>query len=218
MSRKLFLHPDRLFPADPATRALARELHAGIAGLPIVSPHGHTDPRWFADNAPFGNAAELLLVPDHYLFRMLYSQGVALDALGVGNPQFDPRAAWRLFATLYHLFRGTPSRMWLDWVFAEVFGIAVRLEAETSDLYFDAITEALASDAFRPRALFEQFNIEVIATTESPLDRLEHHAAIRAENAKAGGWQGRVITAYRPDPVVDPEFKGFTKTSRPSPI
>ena len=204
MPRPLNLHPDRLLPADQATRAIARELYASVAGLPIVSPHGHTDPSWFAGNAPFGNATELLLVPDHYVFRMLYSQGVPMETLGVGNPGVDPREAWRLFASNFHLFRGTPSRMWLDWVFAEAFGIEVGLEAETSDFYFDTINEAQATDAFRPRALFERYNIEVIATTESPLDSLEHHAAIRSS-----GWNGKVITAYRPDPVVDPEFEGF---------
>ncbi len=201
MTRPLTLHPDRLFPADPATRSVARALYGTVSGLPIVSPHGHTDPQWFAGNANFGNATELLLVPDHYVFRMLYSQGVPMEALGVGGALVDPRAAWRLFAERYHVFRGTPSRMWLDWVFAEVFGMGVRLDGGTSDLYFDTITEALASEAFRPRALFERFNIEMIATTESPLDSLEHHAAIRTS-----GWQGKVITAYRPDPVVDPEF------------
>jgi glucuronate isomerase len=200
----LSLHPDRLLPVDPATRDLARALYTQVKDLPIISPHGHTDPEWFATNANFGNAAELLLHPDHYVFRMLYSQGVALADLGIGNPAADPRTSWRLFAERYFLFRGTPSRMWLDWVFAEVFGMGVQLCAETSDLYFDTITEMLASAAFRPRALFERYNIEVIATTESPIDSLAHHAAIRAS-----GWQGRVITAYRPDPVVDPEFEGF---------
>jgi glucuronate isomerase len=192
-----------LFPADPSVRSLARELYAEVAGLPIVSPHGHTDPAWFARNEPFGNATELLLRPDHYLFRMLYSQGVALEELGVGGDA-DPRAAWRILAERYHLFRGTPSRIWLDWVFAEVFGLDVRLEGETADLYYDTITEALQRPEFLPRALFERFGIEVIATTESPLDTLEHHKAIRES-----GWGGRVITAYRPDPVIDPEFEGF---------
>ncbi|WP_088307469.1 glucuronate isomerase [Novosphingobium sp. B 225] len=204
MTRPLILHPDRLLPADPGTRDIARELYRAVQGVPIISPHGHTDPAWFAGNAPFGNAAELLLHPDHYVFRMLYSQGVPLAALGIGNPDADPRESWRLFAARYHLFRGTPSRMWLDWVFAEVFGLDQLLSADTADRYFDTITAALATDAFRPRALFERYNIEVIATTESPLDSLEHHAAIRSS-----GWQGRVITAYRPDPVVDPEFEGF---------
>ncbi|MBA4089430.1 MAG: glucuronate isomerase [Sphingobium sp.] len=205
----LELHPDRLLPADPATRAIARTLYDSVKGLPIVSPHGHTDPSWFAGNAPFANASDLLLTPDHYLFRMLYSQGVPLDALGVRNPQADPREAWRLLAQHYHLFRGTPSRMWLDWVFVHVFGMDVALSAETSDLYYDMITDRLATDALRPRSLFDRHGIELIATTESPLDSLEHHAAIRAENAREGGWQGRVITAYRPDPVIDPEFEGF---------
>jgi glucuronate isomerase len=196
------LHPDRLFPAEPQVRAIARELYAEIAGLPIVSPHGHTDPAWFALDEPFGNATELLLQPDHYVHRMLYSQGVPLeDVIGRGA---DPRAAWRLFAERYFLFHGTPSRIWLDWVFAEAFGIDVRLGADTADLYFDTITDALRRAEFRPRALFDRFGIEVIATTESPLDTLAHHQAIRD-----GAWNGRVITAYRPDPVVDPEFEGF---------
>lgn len=204
MNRKLTLHPDRLFAANPTIRDISRRLYAEVADLPIISPHGHTDPEWFATNARFGNAAELLLHPDHYVFRMLYSQGIALEDLGVGNPAADPRESWRIFAERYHLFRGTPSRMWLDWVFAEAFGIDVQLSTETSDHYYDHITAALATDAFRPRALFERYNIEVIATTESPIDDLRHHQAIRDS-----GWQGRVITAYRPDPVIDPEFEGF---------
>jgi glucuronate isomerase len=204
MIRPLQLHPDRLFPANRDVRNIAKRLYAEVARLPIISPHGHTDPEWWASDAPFGNATELLLHPDHYVFRMLYSQGITLENLGIGNPAADARESWRLFAGRYHLFRGTPSRMWLDWVFAECFGLEVLLSAETSDLYYDEITAKLATDAFRPRALFERFNIEVIATTENPLDDLRHHQAIRQS-----GWQGRVITAYRPDPVVDPEFEGF---------
>ena len=208
MPRPLMLHEDRLFPPDPRIREIARELYAGVKDLPIVSPHGHTDPAWFALNEPFGNAAELLLQPDHYLFRMLYSQGVRLEELGVGESDeargADPRAAWRILAENFHLFRGTPSRIWLDWVFAEVFGLDVRLSAQTADRYFDTITEALQRDEFRPRALFERFNIEALATTESPLDDLMHHVTIRKS-----GWHGRVITAYRPDNVVDPDAVGF---------
>jgi len=203
-ARPLVLHPDRLFPSDPATRAIARSLYQSVKDLPIISPHGHTDPEWWATDAPFGNASELLLHPDHYVFRMLHSQGVPLEALGIRNPGADPRQSWRLFAERYHLFRGTPSRMWLDWVFAQSFGIEVQLGADTADHYFDTITAALATPAFRPRALFERYNIEVIATTEGPLDDLRHHQTIRDS-----GWGGRVITAYRPDAVIDPEFEGF---------
>jgi glucuronate isomerase len=214
MTQPLRLHPDRLFPADTRTRDIARALHAGVKDLPIVSPHGHTDPAWFARDEAFSDPASLLIVPDHYVFRMLYSQGVPLEALGVptvdGSPtESDPRTIWRIFADKYHLFRGTPSRMWLDWVFAEAFGIDVRLEPATADLYFDTIDAALQTPAFRPRALFDRFGIELIATTESPLDPLEHHAAIRAS-----GWQGRVVTAYRPDPVVDPDTPGFAANVR----
>jgi glucuronate isomerase len=206
---KLELHPDRLFPADPTTRAIARRLYDEVKNLPIVSPHGHTDPAWFAYNEPFPDPARLLITPDHYVFRMLYSQGVPLDAIGIptedGSPtEEDGRTIWRLFAKHYHLFRGTPSRMWLDWVFAEVFGLDVLLSSETADRYYDTIDAALKTEAFRPRALYERFNIELIATTESPLDPLDHHKAIRES-----GWKGRVVTAYRPDPVMDPEAAGF---------
>ncbi len=207
----LSLHPDRLFPTDPTVRHIARELYQHIKNLPIVSPHGHTDPAWFATNAPFANPAELLIIPDHYVFRMLYSQGVTLEQLGIPRRdgsavETDPRKIWHHLARNYHLFRGTPSRMWLDWVFAEVFGIDVRLEANTADHYYDIINAALATPSFRPRALFEKFNIEVIATTESPLDELKHHRALRASE-----WKGRVITAYRPDIVVDPETQNFAE-------
>ncbi len=202
-------HPDRLFPADPAVRAIARDLYASVKDLPIVSPHGHTDPAWFADDLPFADASALFITPDHYVFRMLYSQGVALEALGIprrdGGPvESDARKIWRTFAAHFPLFRGTPTRLWLDHAFHEVFGIRERLEPANADAIFDRINEALATPAFRPRALFERFRIEVLATTESPLDQLAQHAKIRAS-----GWNGRVVTAYRPDPVVDPEFEGF---------
>ena len=217
--RPLILHPDRLFPTDPSVRPIARRLYEAVAGLPIISPHGHTDPRWFAQDQPFGNASELLLTPDHYVFRMLYSQGISLDTIGLvpkggEGSSVDPRAAWRILAENYTLFLGTPSRMWLDWVFAEAFGLTVQLEAASADLYYDTITDALATEAFRPRALYDRFNIEVITTTESPLDDLAHHAAILAENDRADGWKGRVLTAYRPDPVIDPQFDGFRDNLR----
>ncbi len=203
------IHPDRLFPADPDTRAVARRLYAAIKDLPIVSPHGHTDPRWYAENRPFSDPSSMFVVPDHYIFRMLYSQGIALEDLGIrrkdGAPvESDPRAIWRRFASHYHLFRGTPTRSWLDHAFATLFDLDVRLSSTTADLYYDRIAERLATPAYLPRALFERFNIEVIATTESPLDPLASHEAIRKS-----GWTGRVVTAYRPDPVVDPDFEGF---------
>jgi glucuronate isomerase len=207
-STALQLHPDRLLPSNPEVRGIARRLYGQIAGLPIVSPHGHTDPSWFAGNQPFADASELLIKPDHYVFRMLYSQGISLAQLGIGADAtaVDNRQVWRLFASHYHLFRGTPSRTWLDHVFAEVFHIEQTLCADSADDYYDRINDLLASPAFRPRALFEHFNIELLATTESPLDELEHHRTIRESD-----WQGRVITAFRPDPVVDPEFEGFAE-------
>ncbi|SFB00993.1 glucuronate isomerase [Poseidonocella pacifica] len=203
--------PDRLFPVDAKLRDLARSLHDSVKDLPILSPHGHCDPSWFAENARFPNPAELFVIPDHYVFRMLVSQGVAMTDLGVprvdgGATETDPRRVWRLFAENFHLFRGTPSSMWLNHSFEHVFGLDVPLSAETADHYYDHIEAKLAQDAFRPRSLFERFNIELLATTEGALDDLRWHRQIRES-----GWTGRVITTYRPDTVVDPEFEGFAQ-------
>ena len=208
MSKPLVLNDDRLFPADPSIRAVARRLYAQVRDLPIISPHGHTDPAWFAGNEAFPNPTELLLAPDHYIYRMLYSQGIAMEDLGVpslsGPSKADPRAAWRLFASNFHLFHGTPSAQWLNYVFSKVFGLDVVLDADSADHYYETIDAALRQPEFRPRALFDRYNIELIATTESPVDSLEHHQAIRQSD-----WKGRVISAYRPDPVVDPEHEQF---------
>lgn len=208
MPKPLVLNPDRCLPLAEPARALARRLYRSVAALPIISPHGHTDPRWFADNEAFEDATSVLLWPDHYVLRMLYSQGVPLEALGIapggaGDPAADRRAAWRVFASHYHLFRGTPSRLWLDHVFSTVFGLEWRLDAETADLYYDRIGEALAQPAFRPRALFERFGIELLATTEGALDELPHHRRLREQ------WHGRVISTFRPDDVTDPGHPRF---------
>ena len=201
----MLLHPDRLFPADPCARSIARQLYAEIASLPLVSPHGHTQAGWFARNEPFPDPATLFVQPDHYVFRMLYSQGVSLDDLGIGKAKIeDPRKVWRLFARHYYLFRGTPTRMWLDYSFQEEFGLSERLSEKNADHYYDVIAEKLQTPEFRPRALYEKFNLEVLATTDSPLDSLEDHQKIRES-----GWNARIIPNYRPDSVVDPDFPGF---------
>src|SRR5882672_4085637 len=211
---RLELNDDRLFPAESTARAIARRLFREVAALPIVSPHGHTDPRWFAEDEPFPNPTELLVAPDHYLYRMLYSQGVSLAELGIASPGgagdvADSRSAWRTFAAYYPLFRGTPSRLWLDYVFVNVFDLDVRLTNATADLYYDRIAERLARPDYRPRALFDRFRIELLATTESPLEDLRWHRMIRDS-----GWPGKVITTFRPDPVVDPEYEGFAANVR----
>lgn len=208
MSNPLQLNPNRLFSPDPTIRQIATELYDSIKDLPIVSPHGHTDPAWFANNNAFSNATELLIQPDHYVFRMLYSQGIRLESLGLGNSKeaqlTDPEAVWQIFAENYYLFRGTPSRMWMDYVFAEVFNIDVALDAGTASHYYQVIEKSLQQDLFRPCALFDRFNIEVIATTENPLDKLQHHQKIAESD-----WSGKVLTAFRPDNVLDPEQPDF---------
>jgi len=205
---------DLLLPAEPAQRAIARDLYALARDQPIISPHGHVDPAILADDAPFPDPARLIIVPDHYLTRMLLSQGVPPARLGVptvnGEPsQTDGRAIWRTFAEHWHLFRGTPSRLWLEQTLAEVFDVHTRLGPDTADETYDALAARLAEPEFRPRALFERFNIEVLATTESPLDDLHHHAKLAADGW--GGPGGRVITTFRPDNVVDMQWTGWAE-------
>jgi glucuronate isomerase len=198
------LHPDRLFPVTPEVRGIAQKIFSEIRDLPILSPHGHTDPRWFAEDAPFPDPTALFLLPDHYILRMLYSQGIRMETLREGADPKHAQEVWRLFAANYHLFRGTPTRLWLDYVFQELFGLDVRLSKATANVYWETISEHLAKEEFRPRALYDRFRMEVLATTDSALHNLEAHAAIRCS-----GWKGRVIPTFRPDAVVDPEFPGF---------
>ena len=205
------MDPDRLFPADPATRAIARELYAEVRGLPLICPHGHVDPALLADDAPLPDPAALLVAPDHYLTRMLYSQGVPQQQLGVpdrdGHVQVGPREAWRTFCEHWYLFRGTPSRLWLEQSLAEIFGVTERPGPQTADAIYDELTARIAEPAYRPRALLRRFGIEVLATTDSPTDSLEHHARLAAD-----GWAGpqsRIIPTFRPDPVTDPERPGW---------
>ena len=186
------LHEDRGFDPDPAIRRVARTLYEETRRLPIIAPHGHVDPRLLAENAPFPEPTSLIVQPDHYILRLLYARGISLERL----LQDDPRKVWQLFAEHYFLFHGTPTGAWLDHELHEVFGIGERLKGDTAGRIYDAIVEKLASPEFRPRALFERFNIEVLATTDKARDPLDYHRAIRAS-----GWQGRVIPCFRPDAV-----------------
>lgn len=202
------LHPDRLLPADPAVRATARALYERVADAPIVSPHGHCEASWFAGDAPFPNAADLLITPDHYVLRMLASQGVSYEALGVpradgSRADVDPREAFRLFAAHYHLFAGTPSRVWLDHALHVVLGVPERLGPATADAVFDHVATQLASPDFRPRGLYERFGIEVLATTDNATDTLDAHRALKAQGF------GRIVPTFRPDALTDPLREDF---------
>jgi glucuronate isomerase len=189
------MNPDRFLSPDPATRTIARDLYRTVAKLPIVSPHGHVDPRLFADpNATFGTPADLFIIPDHYVTRMLYSQGIPLETLLTG----DHREIWRLFCENFHLFRGTPSGIWLTHELSEVFGVDEKPSASNADRLFDSLSDKLSSPEFSPRKLFERFNIEVLCTTDAATDTLEHHQAIRQS-----GWKGNIRPTFRPDGVVN---------------
>jgi glucuronate isomerase len=204
--------PDLNLAAGDRERDITRDLHALVADLPLICPHGHVDPGLIADDRPFPDPAQLLVVPDHYVTRMLLSQGIPPGRLGVPSPGGEPvetdgRAIWRLLAQHWYLFRGTPSRLWLERTFTGVFDVHTPLRPDTADQVYDAIAAKLADPAFRPRALFETFGIEVLATTETPLDDLAQHAKLAADGW--GGPGGRVITTFRPDNVVDMEFDGW---------
>jgi len=207
MPASLELDDDRLLPADPQTRAVARGLYAGVADLPILSPHGHVDPRLLLEDEPFPDPAELLITRDHYVTRLLHAGGVDLAEVGAGTAaDADPRTIWRRFAENWHLFAGTASGYWLAHEFVTLFGLDVEPAADTADALYDAIATRLADPAYRPRALFERFGIEVLATTDDPLDDLAAHAALAQDTS----FRGRVLPTFRPDAYLDPAASDFT--------
>jgi glucuronate isomerase len=198
------LDPDRFFAPDPGQRRVAREIYDTVAALPIVSPHGHVDPRLLADeNATLGTPADLFIIPDHYVFRMLYSQGIPLEEMGIprrdgGAVETDHRKIWQTFANHFYLFRGTPSGVWLAHEMHEVFGIRQKLAGATAQAIYDELADKLARPEYRPRALFEQFKIEVLCTTDGAGDSLAPHKMIQES-----GWKGIVRPTFRPDAVVN---------------
>jgi glucuronate isomerase len=203
------LNPNRFFDADPTIRKIAQELYQEVKDLPIVSPHGHVDPKILAENTPFPDPTELILIPDHYVFRMLYSQGISLESLGIpasdGTPvESDHRKIWQIFADHFYLFDATPTGAWLGHEFGEVFGIQDKLNGENAMKIYDELDEKLKSPEFLPRTLFENFNIEVLSTTDAAADDLEYHKQIISSD-----WDGKVIPCFRPDVVVNITAEGW---------
>lgn len=199
----LRLHPHRLLPSDPGMRRTAAELYEGVARLPIISPHGHVPAAWLADDVPFADPTALLITPDHYVNRLLHAHGVSLSDLGVGRgplTEAESRAAFRVLCTHFDVYRGTPVRYWLEAQLAEIFGVTVRLAAATADQVYDQVADRLARPDFRPRALYERFGIELLATTDDPCDDLRHHRRL----AEDPTWSGRVIPTFRPDRYLEP--------------
>ncbi len=204
----LELHPDRLLPADPTARAVARRLYQAVRDLPIVSPHGHIDPVILRDDVPFTDPAQLFVTPDHYVTRLLHASGVPLPALGVGQGPLSEaaaREAWRLLCTHWSVFRGTPVRYWLESELSEIFGVTVRPSAATADAIYDHLAERLALPEFRPRALYDRFRIEALSTTDDPCSDLSVHAALTADPT----WHGRVLPTFRPDRHLEASEPGW---------
>jgi glucuronate isomerase len=204
----LSLHPERLLPAEPGVRAIARRLYDVTRQLPVISPHGHVDPRVLLDNEPFADPATLFVTPDHYVTRLLHADGIGLDALGVAQgalSESESRQVWRLLCERWSLYRGTPVRYWLEAELAEIFGVTERPSASTADSIYDHLAERLREDAFRPRALYQRFGIEALATTDDPTSELSVHAALRDDPT----WQGRVIPTFRPDRYLEPAQAGW---------
>jgi glucuronate isomerase len=210
MTESLAANPDRLLPADPGTKEIARDLLADVEHLPILSPHGHVPAEWIADDVPFSDPTALLVSPDHYVTRLIHAAGVPLSELGVGGVPADSRAAWRHFAEAWPLFDGTASGYWLRSEFEHLFGLPAEMVDSlpaNADAAYDAIAAKLAEPGFRPRQLFKDFNIEVLATTDDPLDTLEAHERL----AKDESFAGRVVPTFRPDPYINlahPEWAG----------
>ncbi len=211
MAGRLQLNEDRFFDPDPRVRSIARELYTSVINLPIVSPHGHVDPSIFAENRPFPDPASLIIIPDHYVFRMLYSQGIPLESLGIPRVDSQPvetdsRKIWQIFCDHFHLFLGTPTGVWLSHELSEVFGIDETPSHDSAMRIYDAVSEKLAQPEFLPLAMFDSFGIEVLTTTDAPTDTLDHHRTI-----KESGWNGRIVPCMRPDNVTNLAAKNWKK-------
>ena len=201
----LDLHPDRLLPSEPGLRSIARRLYEAVADLPIISPHGHVPAQWLADDTAFADPTSLLITPDHYVNRMLHAHGVQLSELGVGQgalAEAESREAFRIVCAHWSSYRGTPVRYWFDSQLADIFGVKLRPSAETADQIYDQIAECLSTADFKPRALYDRFNIEVLATTDDPSDDLSAHQFLREDPT----WRGRVIPTFRPDRYLEPSL------------
>ncbi|AXH94924.1 glucuronate isomerase [Ornithinimicrobium avium] len=197
------LHPDRLLPADPGTREVARRVYAEVADLPIISPHGHVPPAWLAQDTPFRDPTSLLITPDHYITRLLHASGVELARLGVGREALseqEARAAFRVFCQHWPVFRGTPMRLWFETVLGQVFGTELVPSAGTADELYDQIATWIAQDTSRPRALMDTFDIAFLATTDDPCDDLAHHRTL----AEDPSFLRRVVPTFRPDRYLEP--------------
>ena len=210
--KELISAKDRFFDSEPTTKWIAQELYDSVKDVPIVSPHGHINPHLFAEeNSTFGNPSELIIIPDHYLYRMLYSQGIPMEAVGVpridgGETEKDPRKIWKIFADNFYLFRGTLTGIWLEYEFTNLFGIKRKLNSETAMEIYDIIDKKLNSPEYSPRKMFESFNIEVLCTTDSATDTLEYHKKIRDS-----GWKGKILPTFRPDAIVNLDSVGWKK-------
>jgi len=205
---ELSVHPDRLLPSEPGLRTTARNLYDSVKDLPIISPHGHVPAQWLADDVPFTDPTSLLITPDHYVNRMLHAHGVELSALGVGQGHLGDQASREAFRTLcshWSAYRGTPVRLWFDAQLGEIFGVKVQPSADTADQIYDQIASCIASPEFKPRALYEKFRIEVLATTDDPCDDLGAHQFLRDDQA----WHGRVIPTFRPDKYLEPALPSW---------
>jgi len=205
------LNPDRFFDPDPEIRQIASELYSAVKDLPIISPHGHVDPKILSENTAFPDPSELIIIPDHYIFRMLYSQGIPLESLGVptidGSPvEKDHRRIWQIFADHFYLYAGTPTGVWLEHEFSEVFGIDAKLSSENAMRIYDMLSDILQKPEFLPRNMFERFKIEILTTTDAASDPLIWHKKI-----KESGWKGRIIPCFRPDAAVNINSPGWNK-------
>jgi len=198
------LHPDRLLPGDPAALPIARRLYQQISDAPIISPHGHVSAQLLVDDEGFGDPASLFVSPDHYITRQLHALGVPLGALDTRRGA-DPREVWRILAGRTHAFAGTASSYWLRDELATVLGIEEELTAANADELFDVLSARLREPEYRPRALFERFDISVLATTDDPLDPLDAHRALREDPS----FGGRVVPTFRPDAYIDPAAPSF---------
>ena len=203
---------DRHLTSNEKALPLAREIFAQMNKWPIISPHGHVAAELILENKQFSNPVELLIKPDHYLTRMLFSQGISYEKLDLPNKSavvkgISPQEIWRIFAKNWKLFRGTPSRIWFQEILSKFFEIDEILNEVNADAIYEKISIVLAQPEFRPQHLLNQFNIEVLATTDSTSSDLQAHRKLLELDLNT-----RIIPTFRPDDVSDPLRKDWRQS------
>jgi glucuronate isomerase len=195
-----FIHDDFLLQSTPARQLY----HAYAAGMPIIDYHCHLPPADVAADRHWENLAQLWLAGDHYKWRAMRSNGIDESRI---TGQATDRDKFQAFAETMPFLLRNPLFDWAQLELARYFGITMILSPATADAIWEQTTAMLATPGFSARGFMERSCVEVVCTTDDPVDTLEHHAAVRAS-----GFRVRMLPSWRPDKALLIDRPAFWNT------